>query len=133
MITEGEIANFLFVEAKQFGIDEVYQWGNIPEGEVKKERITIQVKPLRNGERWCSCFAEINICVPFIDQHSHANLIRLGEVEHLCHSLLKKRVAQINGQWVRYDIDTLNRLKDDTLRCYYINAHLRFEVMNINY
>ena len=132
MLTEGDIANFLFTKAQSFGIANVWQWGNIPIGEVKTERVTVQMKPLQEDVYFLNGFAEINVLLPYVDQSETAPLIRMGEIEHLAHEIFPKSVEQVGEDWVRYRIDTLNRLRDEEMRCYCINVHLEVEVLNIN-
>ena len=131
MITEGNIADYLFVKSQAFGVD-VYQWGNIPKGAVKEERVTIQVKPLQRGKYWKNGFVEVNFCMPYIDETGKASLIRFEEVEKKSREMYDGVVDKVGDDWVRYEIDTLNRLKDEALRCYYLNVHIAFQVLNIN-
>ena len=132
MLTEGDIANYIYTKSKGFGIANVWQWGNIPNGEVNAERVTVQVKPMQEDVVWFSGFAEINVLLPNIEHTEYAPLIRMNEVEHIARQLFDKNVEKVEDDWLRYEIDTLNSDWDAQLHCYYINVHLRIEVLNIN-
>ena len=52
MIATTDIANIIFKDCKSFGISEVYQRGNIPEGKVNAERIVVYPKTQQPDTYW---------------------------------------------------------------------------------
>ena len=79
MKVQSDIVDILYLDCAQFGID-VYRKGNIPKGEIKKERIVIIPKTPSTETYWKKNFVEINFCVPNL-KNGEANLIRLAELE----------------------------------------------------
>lgn len=80
MIATTDIANIIFKDCKSFGISEVYQRGNIPEGKVNAERIVVYPKTQQPDTYWERGYVEVNLCVP-LSRSGKANLIRLNELE----------------------------------------------------
>lgn len=80
MIVTTDIANIIFKDCKAFGISEMYQRGNIPEGEVKTERIVIYPKAQQPDAYWEKGYVEVNLCVP-VTKTGKANLIRLNDLK----------------------------------------------------
>ena len=64
MIATTDIANIIFKDCKSFGISEVYQRGNIPEGKVNAERIVVYPKTQQPDTYWERGYVEVNLCVP---------------------------------------------------------------------
>lgn len=131
MTTETDVADFLFAIAKSLGVPKVYQWGAIPYGTVTGERVTIQVKGIQDETIWRTCYAEFNICVPYMDEKGTANLTRINQVEHLVTDKLDDVVLPYNGDWLWLKIETRNRVADDTIKALVVNAHLRVRILNI--
>ena len=63
MIVTTDIGNILYRDCKAFGI-EVYQKGNIPDGEITTERVIIWTKEQSQETYWKKGFVEVNLCVP---------------------------------------------------------------------
>lgn len=132
MITAGKIADYMYARSKQLGIAEIYQWGNIPAGVVNKPRVTIQAKSQNDGMRWISSFVEVNICYPYLNKTGIAPLNELDKAEQKARALFHGIVENIDDDWVEFSVESMSRYKDDALQCYYVNAHIRFNVLNIN-
>ena len=99
MIVTTDIANIIFKDCKAFGISEMYQRGNIPEGEVKTERIVIYPKAHQTDAYWEKGYVEVNLCVP-VTKTGKANLIRLNELERNAREMFKDGiVGQYDGSW----------------------------------
>lgn len=132
MIATTDIANIIFKDCKSFGISEVYQRGNIPEGKVNAERIVVYPKTQQPDTYWERGYVEVNFCVP-LSRSGKANLIRLNELERKAKEMFKDgTVGQYDGSWYRYSSETIGIEEDKELCCYYVNLKLLFEVLNVN-
>ena len=132
MIVTTDIANIIFKDCKSFGISEMHQRGNIPEGEVKTERIVIYPKTQQPDAYWEKGYVEVNLCVP-VTNTGKANLIRLNELERKAREMFKDGiVGQYDGSWYRYSSESLGIEEDKELCCYYVNVKLLFETLNVN-
>lgn len=132
MIATTDIANIIFKECKSFGISEVYQRGNIPEGKVNAERIVVYPKTQQPDTYWERGYVEVNLCVP-LSRSGKTNLIRLNELERKAKEMFKDGVVgQYDGSWYRYSSETIGIEEDKELCCYYVNVKLLFEVLNVN-
>ena len=127
MITSTDIANILYKDCQVFGLN-VFQNGNIPDGEIENERITIHTKQQSIEPYWNKGFVEVNFCVP--DMNGKANLIRLGELERDAVYLLED-VGEHDGSHYRYSVYSHGVEEDVPMRCHYINVRLLFEVLNV--
>ena len=128
MIVQSDIADILYVDCVQFGID-VYRKGNIPSGEIKKERIVVIPKPSSSETYWKKSFVEINFCVPNL-KNGKANLIRLAELERWGNRVLNKS-SVLDGTRYRYSVSTSSIEEDEDLKCHYVNIRVLFEVLNV--
>ena len=132
MIATTDIANIIFKDCKSFGISEVYQRGNIPEGKVNAERIVVYPKTQQPDTYWERGYVEVNLCVP-LSRSGKTNLIRLNELERKAKEMFKDGVVgQYDGSWYRYSSETIGIEEDKELCCYYVNVKLLFEVLNVN-
>lgn len=132
MIATTDIANIIFKDCKSFGISEVYQRGNIPEGKVNAERIVVYPKTQQPDTYWERGYVEVNLCVP-LSRSGKARLIRLNELERKAKEMFKDgTVGQYDGSWYRYSSETIGIEEDKELCCYYVNLKLLFEVLNVN-
>lgn len=129
MIVTTDIGNILYRDCKAFGI-EVYQKGNIPDGEVTTERVIIRTKNQTPSKFWKKGFVEVNLCVPDVDVDT-ANLIRLAELEREAMKILDDVVSTYDGTTYRYSIDSIGTEADTALKCHYVNVRLLFEVLNV--
>ena len=131
MIVTTDIANIIFKDCKSFGISEMHQRGNIPEGEVKTERIVIYPKTQQPDAYWEKGYVEVNLYVP-VTKTGKANLIRLNELERKAREMFKDGiVGQYDGSWYRYSSESLGIEEDKELCCYYVNVKLLFETLNV--
>lgn len=128
MIVTTDIQNILYRDLSVFGIDR-YQSGNIPSGEVTKERITIKAKSQTDGKYWEGSFVEVNFCVPNIN--GKANLIRLGEIEREANLLLKSVTGKYDGTTYNYSKHSISTEEDTALKCHFINVRILFNVLNV--
>ena len=111
MITTTDVANILTLDCMSFGIN-VFQKGNIPQGEIKAERITIHTKSQSTGTYWNKGFVEVNFCVP--DINNEANLVRLQELEHLAVEKLDS-VGECDNTFYRYSVQSHGIENDKSL------------------
>ena len=129
MIVTTDIGNILYRDCKALGI-EVYQKGNIPDGEVTTERVIIRTKSQTPSKYWKKGFVEVNLCVPDVDIDT-ANHIRLAELEREAMKILDDVVSSYDGTTYRYSIDSIGTEADTALKCHYVNVRLLFEVLNV--
>lgn len=129
MIVTTDIGNILYRDCKAFGI-EVYQEGNILDGEVTTERIIIRTKSQSPSKYWKKGFVEVNLCVPDIEPDT-ANLLRLAELERQAMSILDDVVSSYDGTRYRYSIDSIGTEADTALKCHYVNVRILFETLNV--
>ena len=127
MITTTDVANILVMDCKSFGLP-VYQKGNIPSGELKKDRITIHVKESTTGQYWNKGFVEVNFSTP--DKQGKANLVRLQELERMALDSLDS-VGEYDNSHYRYSIHSYGMEEDPSMKCHYINVRVLFEVLNV--
>lgn len=136
MIVTTDIGNILYRDCKAFGIDEVYQKGNIPpvpddpDYRLETERIVIRTKSQTPGKYWKKGFVEVNLCVPDAGLDV-ANLIRLAELERNAYKLLDDVVSSYDGTTYRYSIESIGTEADTALKCHYVNVRILFEVLNV--
>lgn len=128
MIVQSDIVDILYLDCVQFGMD-VYRKGNIPSGEVKKERIVIIPKTPSTETYWKKSFVEINFCVPNL-KNGKANLARLAELERWGNRVFNKSSLS-DGTRYRYSVDSSSIEEDGELKCHYVNIRILFEVLNI--
>lgn len=129
MIGVCDIGNIIYRDCKALGI-EIYQKGNIPEGEVTDERVVILPKSQVPMPYWYESYVEVNFCVPdFVN--GMANLIRLQELETQARKLLQYSAGEYNNSRYRYKIDSVGIEEDTELRCHYVNVTLIFQTLNI--
>ena len=130
MIVTTDIANILYKDCKDFGI-EVYQAGNIPDEhkELSSERVIVRTKSQSPEAIWKKGFVEVNLCVP--DMDGDANLIRLQELERKAQEVLDEVVGEYDGSNYYYLIDSIGIEADTELRCHYVNVRLLFQVLNV--
>lgn len=129
MIVTTDISSIIFKDCKSFGIEKIYQTGNIPKGKVKTERIVIRVAKQSPETYWKKGFVEVNFCVPDIDNKGTANLRRLNEIERLVNSM--RNVRMFDSTLYRYSIEKIGVEEDSDLECHYVNVRLLFEVLNV--
>lgn len=128
MITTGDIYKILYKKCGGFGF-EVYRYGHIPRGEVENPRVTIKVKAPNGETYWRKGFAEVNILFPNIGES--ADLTSLEEYEHLAEENLTFTEVY-DGLVVRFSVDGRTEIIEDaSLRCYYVNARVLYEVLNV--
>lgn len=129
MITTTDIANILYRDCKAFGIDIVPD-GETLMGELTSERIVIHAKKQQPGTYWKKSFAEVNLCVPDLEDNS-ANSIRLNELEREANRLFDDVVSTYDGTRYRYSIESIGTEADTALKCHYVNVRILFEVLNV--
>ena len=127
MITTTDIANLIYRTCKEFGI-EVYQFGNIPRGEVTEPRITIHVKSGVGETWWRKGFAEVNFSVPDIEDS--AGLIALNEYERLAWSVLDF-TDEYDGSLFHFEVYSTEIIQDTQFKCHYVNARVQYKVLNV--
>lgn len=128
MITTSDVVDILYKDCQAFGID-VYRKGNIPVGEVKKERITLHAKEQQPSVYWIKGFVEVNLCVPNV--RGKANLIRLSELERVAWLLLDGITGEHDGSHYLYTIHSMGVNEDEAIKCYYVNVRVLFETLNV--
>lgn len=136
MIVTTDIGNILYRDCKSFGIDEVYQKGNIPpipsdaDYQLKTERIDIHPKSQSPEIYWKKGFVEVNLCVPDLSLNT-ANLIRLSELERQAMATLNGVCGKYNGTTYHYSIESIGTEADTALKCHYVNVRILFQVLNV--
>nr|DAF91568.1 MAG TPA: hypothetical protein [Siphoviridae sp. ctlIg4] len=128
MIVTTDIANILYRDCKDFGID-IVPYGETLTGELHSERIVIHTKKQQPGTYWKKSFAEVNLCVPNLSENE-ANSIRLNELERMAMSILRS-TGRYNGSFYRYSIYSIGTEVDTALKCNYVNVSVLFEVLNV--
>lgn len=128
MITTGDIYKTLYKRCGMFGY-EVYRYGHIPRGEVENPRITIKVKAPNSETYWRKGFAEVNLIFPNIGES--ADLVNLEDGERLMEENLTFTEI-FEDKIVRFSVDGRTEIIEDaSLRCYYVNARVLYEVLNV--
>ena len=128
MITTTDIANILYRDCKSFGIEIVPQ-GQTIVGVLKNERIVIHTKKQQSGVIWRKSFAEVNLCVP--DIQNEANTIRLNQLERVADKQFDDVVNNYDNTNYRYSIESIGMEQDASLKCHYVNVRILFEVLNV--
>lgn len=128
MITTSDVADILYDDCRAFGID-IYRKGNIPIGELKKERITILPKPQTPSDYWLKGYIEVNLCVP--DVRGKANLKRLKELERNAKTILDDVAGEYDNSHYLYTISSIGVEEDAAMKCNYVNVRILFEVLNV--
>ena len=129
VITTTDIGNILYRDCKAFGID-IVPAGETLTGELKSERIAIHTKKQQPGTYWKKSFAEVNLCVPDLNENE-ANSIRLNELERQAMKLFNDVVSTYDGTRYRYSIESIGMEVDTALKCHYVNVRILFEVLNV--
>ena len=129
MITTSDIVDILYVACASFKMP-IYRKGNIPDGEVSKERIVIVPKDQSPQTYWRKCFVEVNLCVPDICE-GVADLNRLQALERTAQRLLDGVAGEYDSDAYMFAIESLSGVnRDDSLKCHYVNVRLLFQVLN---
>lgn len=134
MIVTSNIEDILYDNSKAIGISEIYEKGNVPNGEVTSERIVILSSDQIPSTIWQKCFVEVNLVVPdLLDEKStlEANKIRLKELERLAKSTFHNRFGSYDGDGYSYDIAQMGIEEDADLKCHFVNVKILFNVLNV--
>lgn len=129
MIVTTDIGNILYRDCEAFGIDIVPAGETLP-GELESERIVIHSKKQQPGTYWKKSFAEVNLCVPDLEDNS-ANSIRLNELEREANKHFDDVFSSYDGTTYRYSIENIGTEADTALKCHYVNVRILFEVFNV--
>lgn len=128
MITTTDISDIIYAICKEsFSID-VFHSINVPDGEVKTERVTISAKKLISGKIWKSCYVEVNISVP--DRFGKADIDVLQMYERKATEVFDGRSGKYDGSVYNLSLESSEILEDSQLRCHYVNARVLFKVLN---
>ena len=130
MIVTTDIQTILYKKAQDLGIKNVYKDGDVPEGDVKSERVVVISNSVEPGTYWKVGFVHVNICVPYRDRLGRSPLKRLNGLERLAIQTLHD-TGKFDGTPYTYEVDTTRIEEDRDLKCYYVNARVLFEVLNI--
>lgn len=128
MIGTTDIANLLYKACTKKGI-EVYQYGNIPRGEVTTPRVTIHVKSGSDETWWRKGFAEVNFNIPDLEDGT-ADLITLGEYERDAWKLLKFTDV-FDDTTFQFKVSSTEVMQDTQFKCHYVNARVLYRVINV--
>lgn len=128
MMATTDIGNALYKDCMAFGIP-VYQAPCLPKGEMKEERIIIHVKPQEMDKVFCSCFAEVNLAVP--DRRGEADLVRLNKLERMARGFFCY-AGEHDGTAYDVSLHSIGIMRDEQLKCHYVNARVLIRVLNIN-
>ena len=130
MIVTTDIQTILYKKAQDLGIKNVYIDGDVPEGDVKSERVVVIANSVEPGTYWKAGFVHVNICVPYSDRKGRSPRKRLNELERLAIQTLHD-TGKFDGTTYTYEVDTTRIEEDRDLKCYYVNARILFEVLNV--
>lgn len=130
MIVTTDIADILYRDCKDFGID-IVPFGKTLTGELTKERITIHVKGQTSEKYWEKCFCEVNVCVPDLTP-TEANYPRLKALERKAKDKFRSVTDAYNGKSYLYEYETIAIEADTALKCHFVNVKLLFQVLNVN-
>ncbi len=130
MIVTTDIGNILYRDCKAFKID-IVPAGETLTGELKTERIVIHTKQQQSGTYWRKSFAEINLCVPDLNENE-SNSIRLNKLERQARELFDDVVSSYDGTTYHYYVESIGTEADTALKCHYVNVRILFEVLNVN-
>ena len=129
MIVTTDIGNILYRDCRAFGID-IAPDGEIPPKELTSERVVIHAKKQQPGTYWKKSFAEVNLCVPDLNENE-ANTIRLNELEREANKLFDDVVSSYDSTTYRYSIESIGTEADTALKCHYVNVRILFNVLNV--
>jgi len=127
MITSSDAEILVLKKAKELGIT-TYPWGNIPEGKILSDRVTVRAKGVTPSTYWSKCFVEVNLSVPDID--GEKNGIRLQELEREGARLFGNYTDSYDGTVYRVRISSSEVMEDKQFDCHYVNIRLSFEILN---
>lgn len=129
MIVTTDIGSILYKDCEVFGLD-IFQMGNVPQGDVTIERIAILPKPQVPGVYWNTCLVDVNLYVPDAEPNT-ANLLRLKELERHAFRVLNDVISSYDGTTYCYSIDSISIEADTALKCHYVNCRIMFKVLNL--
>jgi len=124
MITTSEVEDILYGYFKNKG--KVFRQGTEPLGEVKEERIQLIVKEQSKSKYWNSGFVEVNFLIPNIN--NMPDIARLGEVEKDLSDF--EEYGKHGGVSYTFGTYSTVRLKDEALKCWFVNCRILFESLN---
>lgn len=131
MITPADIANIIYAECADFGIERVAD-GRTITAPLTGERITIHSKAQTPEKYWLKNFVEVNFLVPDLAPlSSEANTPRLQEIQRLAAATFKSRTGTYDDTVYHYETDSISKEEDKALCCHYVNIRLLFKVQNV--
>lgn len=134
MIVTSNIEDILYDDCKSVGINEIYEKGNVPSGEVTTERIVILSSDQIPSTIWKKCFVEVNLVTPDLPNENgalEANKIRLKELERKAQNTFHNRFGAYDGDGYSYDIFQMGTEEDANLKCHFVNVKILFNVLNV--
>lgn len=135
MITTGDVYCILRKVCERFGIAEIYDALDEPQGEIKSERIVVRTGSQNNGKIWEKSFVNINFCIP-LNIDGSVNTVRLNEIERMVKPVFKYGdIVEYDGSTCSYESggdSWMSREADTALKCHYVNIRILFEVLNVN-
>lgn len=129
MITTSDIGNVLYRHCARLSVKDICRGWNFPKGELSGERVSITVKTVSSGKPWSKAYAEVNVCVPDMED-GEADLIRLAELEREYSESFGTNTSVADGIRYRFRRESVSLLDDSGLRCHYVNIRVLFEFLN---
>lgn len=136
MIVTTDIGNILCRDCKAFGIEGIYQKGNIPvvpedqAYQLKTERIDVYPESLSVGTYWKKGVVSVHLHVPDTLSGT-ANLDRLAALERQAMQLLDDVANVYDGTSYRYAVESIGTEADTALKCHYVNVKILVEILNV--
>lgn len=130
MITSSEVGNIMYKVCSDFG-PEVFQTYNLPLSPVGEQRLVVIPKPQHEGTYWLKSFCEVNWLVPDI-AHGTPDMVALQDAERTLLSRLNG-YGDYDGTPFRYKVNTTEIHNASDLKCHFVNARVKFEIMNVKF
>ena len=133
MIVTSDIGDILYKDfnslKSQMGINNIYQDGNIPIGEVTTERIVVIPPPNNTSETyWIKGFANVNLVVP--DKSGKKDITRLQTLERFALKNFKSVLGRFDGTPYLYEAST-GIENDPDIKCHFVNVKILFSILNV--
>ena len=97
---------------------------------ITQDVIFIHVKRREGGTYWRSGFVEVNFCSP--DISGEPAKIRLKELERIGSDFFRQEtVGEYNGSYYQYSSFSQDIIKDETLKCHYVNFRILLKDLNV--
>lgn len=128
MITTSDIADILYLRAKELVDCELSREGFVSFGGISSERMVIHSRPLKRGTYWAEGLQEVNYLVP--DTYDgYADLARLAGIERF----LQKNLTgdgDHDGTFYTFRPEQSQILNHEEMKAHYVNVKILFRALN---